>query len=133
MTEQEYKQKEEKIKQRNKDIQQKQKLHRMKKSRFPKFKKPSTSKIVLFIVFIICIQILWFSEHMAIVTGDTSYMYALIGVPCALIPTVLGYFHKSKCENVQGGITYDMAMSQVNDDDYSSTSDDTDSDDGAVG
>mgnify|MGYP007055266189 CR=1 FL=1 len=114
MTEQEFKQKEEKIKQR------------------PKFKKPSTSKIVLFIVFMICIQILWFSEHMAIVTGDTSYMYALIGVPCALIPTVLGYFHKSKCENVQGGITYDMAMSQANDDAYSSTSDD-DSDNGAVG
>ena len=61
MTEQEYKQKEAKIKERNKNITMKRKLHRMKKSRFPKFKKPSTSKIVLFIVFIICIQILCFS------------------------------------------------------------------------
>ena len=49
MTEQEYKQKEAKIKERNKNITMKRKLHRMKKSRFPKLKKPSTSKIVLFI------------------------------------------------------------------------------------
>nr|WP_297933197.1 hypothetical protein [uncultured Lachnoclostridium sp.] len=132
MTEQEYKQKEEKIKQRNKNIQMKQKLHRMKKSRFPKFKKPSTSKIVLFIVFVICIQILWFSEHMAITTGGTSYMYSLIGVPVTLIPTIISYYAKASRENRVGGITYDMAMTQQNTDNYSFTSDDTDSD-GAVG
>ena len=133
MTEQEYKQKEAKIKERNKNITMKRKLHRMKKSRLPKLKKPSTSKIVLFIVFSICIQILCFSEYMAITTGDTSYMYALIGVPCALIPTILGYFNKSKCENQRGGIVYDMAMSQQTG--YSSISDDeqTDSDDESVG
>ncbi len=133
MTEQEYKQKEAKIKERNKNITMKRKLHRMKKSRFPKLKKPSTSKIVLFIVFIICIQILCFSEYMAITTGDTSYMYALIGVPCTLIPTIIAYYAKAGKENTTGGITYDMAMSQQAD--YSSTVDeqiDTDSD-GAVG
>lgn len=128
MTEQEFRRKQVRIRKRNKNIVMKQKLCQMKKSRFPKFIKPSTSKIVLFIVFIICIQILCFSEYMAITTGDTSYMYALIGVPCALIPTILGYFNKSKCENQRGGIVYDMAMSQQTD--YSSISDDeqTDSD-----
>ena len=112
MTEQEYKQKEAKIKERNKNITMKRKLHRMKKSRLPKLKKPSTSKIVLFIVFIICIQILLFSEYMAVTTGDTSYMYALIGVPCTLIPTIIAYYAKAGKENMAGGITYDMAMSQ---------------------
>lgn len=132
MTEKEFKRKQTKIRIRNKNIVMKQKLRQMKKSRFPKFTKPSTSKIVLFIVFSICIQILCFSEYMAITTGDTSYMYALIGVPCALIPTILGYFNKSKCENQRGGIVYDMAMSQQTG--YSSISDDeqTDSDE-AVG
>ena len=133
MTEKEFKRKQTKIRIRNKNIVMKQKLRQMKKSRFPKFTKPSTSKIVLFIVFSICIQILCFSEYMAITTGDTSYMYALIGVPCALIPTILGYFNKSKCENQLGGIVYDMAMSQQTG--YSSISDDeqTDSDDESVG
>lgn len=131
MTEQEYKQKEAKIKERNKNITMKRKLHRMKKSRFPKFKKPSTSKIVLFIVFIICIQILCFSEYMAITTNDTSYMYALIGVPCTLIPTIIAYYAKASKENTTGGITYDMAMSQQAD--YSSTVDEQTDSDGAVG
>lgn len=126
MTEQEFRRKQVRIRKRNKNIVMKQKLRQMKKSRFPKFTKPSTSKIVLFIVFVICIQILCFSEYMAITTGDTSYMYALIGVPCALIPTILGYFNKSKCENQRGGIVYDMAMSQQTD--YSPISDDEQND-----
>ena len=134
MTEQEFKQKQEKIKQRNKNITMKQKLHRMKKSRFPKFKKPSTSKIVLFVVFVICIQILWFCEHMAITTGDTSYMYSLIGVPVTLIPIVISYYIKSSRENQIGGITYDMAMNQMNQqEDYSPTSDEDNGSDEAVG
>lgn len=133
MTEQEFKQKQEKIKKRNENIAMNQKLHQMKKSRFPKFKKPSTSKIVLFIVFVICIQILWFSEHMAMTTKDTSYMYSLIGVPVTLIPTVISYYIKASRENRVGGITYDMAMSQQNTNDYSSTSNEQTDSDNAVG
>lgn len=125
MTEQEYKQKEEKIKQRNKNIQMKQKLHRMKKSRFSKFKKIRTSKKVLWTVIAICLEILFFSEYMALKTEDTSFMYALIGVATTLIPTALGYFKMSDNEHKRGQFETPL-------DDYSSTSDDTDSD-GAVG
>lgn len=64
----------------------------------------------MFVVFAICLQILWFSEHMISLTGDTSYMYALIGIPAALIPTILGYYAKASKENQVGGITYDTAM-----------------------
>ena len=47
-------------------------------------------------------------------TGDTSYMYALIGIPAALIPTILGYYAKASRENQIGGITYDSAMAGLN-------------------
>lgn len=42
--------------------------------------------------------------------GDMSAMYALISVPVTLVPIVVGYFHKSRIQNSEGGITYDMAM-----------------------
>lgn len=128
MTEQEYKQKEAKIKERNKNITMKLKLHRMKKSRF-KFKKIRTSKKVLWTIIVICLEILFFSEYMALKTEDTSFMYALIGVATTLIPTALGYFKMSDNEHKRG--QFEMSLN----DDNSSISDgdeQTDSD-GAVG
>ena len=38
----------------------------------------------------------------------------LIGIPATLIPIIWGYYSKAKAENTQGGITYDMAMMQLN-------------------
>lgn len=73
-------------------------------------KKWSTSKIVLLVVFILCIEIVIFSEVMMNKFGDLSAMYALIGVPVSLVPICLGYFKKSSIENSVNGITYDMAM-----------------------
>lgn len=128
MTEQEYKQKETKIKERNKNITMKRKLHRMKKSRF-KFKKIRTSKKVLWTIIVICLEILFFSEYMALKTEDTSFMYALIGVATTLIPTALGYFKMSDNEHKRG--QFEMPLNE----DYSSISDgdeQTDSDN-AVG
>lgn len=116
MTEQEYKQKEAKIKERNKNITMKRKLHRMKKSRF-KFKKIRTSKKVLWTIIVICLEILFFSEYMALKTEDTSFMYALIGVATTLIPTVLGYFKMSDNEHKRG--QFEMSLNE----DYSSISD----------
>lgn len=97
------------------------------KRRFPKLKKPNTSKLIVFVVFIICLQILWFSEHMVMVTGDTSYMYVLIGIPAALIPTIMGYFQKSRLENTSSsGYVYETRMAQLKNDldNQSSTTDD---------
>ena len=112
MTKQEYNEKLKQIKERNKQIEMKQNLKEAKVKRF-QLKKPNTSKLIVFVVFLICLQILWFSEHMVNLTGDTSYMYALIGVPAALIPTILGYYAKASKENQVGGITYDTAMSNL--------------------
>ena len=112
MTKQEYNEKLKQIKERNKQIEMKRNLKEAKVKRF-QLKKPNTSKLIVFVVFIICLQILWFSEHMVNLTGDTSYMYALIGIPAALIPTILGYYAKASKENQVGGITYDTAMSNL--------------------
>lgn len=73
-------------------------------------KKISTSKVILFVVFLICIEILIFCEVMMDKYGDMSAMYALISVPVTLVPIVLGYLIKSKAENTQHGITYEIAM-----------------------
>ena len=101
-------------------IQQKKRQYEMRKElreakrRFPKFKKPNTSKLIVFVVFLICLQILWFSEHMVTVTGDTSYMYVLIGIPAALIPTIIGYYNKSRAENIaSSGYVYETRMAQL--------------------
>ena len=109
LTSREYELELKKIKAQNRQIEMKRNLKAAKVKRF-NLKKPNTSKLIVFVVFAICLQILWFSEHMISLTGDTSFMYALIGIPAALIPTILGYYAKASKENQVGGITYDTAM-----------------------
>ena len=109
LTSREYELELKKIKAQNRQIEMKRNLKAAKVKRF-NLKKPNKSKLIVFVVFAICLQILWFSEHMISLTGDTSYMYALIGIPAALIPTILGYYAKASKENQVGGITYDTAM-----------------------
>lgn len=75
-----------------------------------KLKLPSTSKLVLLIVFLLCIEIVGFCQYAMIALGDASAMYVMIGVPTTLVPVVLAYYWKSKAENSKDGITYDMAM-----------------------
>ena len=109
LTSREYELELKKIKAQNRQIEMKRNLKAAKVKRF-NLKKPNTSKLIVFVVFAICLQILFFSEHMISLTGYTSYMYALIGIPAALIPTILGYYAKASKENQVGGITYDTAM-----------------------
>lgn len=86
----------------------------MKEKNKLKFKFPSTSKLVLFAVFLMCIEILIFSQYAMLRFGDISAMYTLIGVPVALIPTICMYMNKSKAENTSGGIVYETAMHELN-------------------
>lgn len=114
MTSREYELELKKIKAKNRQIEMKRNLKAAKVKRF-NLKKPNTSKLIVFVVFAICLQILWFSEHMISLTEDTSYMYALIGIPTALIPTVISYFNKSKIENTSdSGFIYEARMAELN-------------------
>lgn len=76
-------------------------------------KKPSTSKMLLWALIIICVEIVVFCEYAMLKLYDTSAMYALIGVPAALAPSLIGYFQKSMKENTVGGIVYDAALGEA--------------------
>ena len=113
ITEKEYKNRMKKIKEKNASKERKLKLREEKNRYGFKFRFPSTSKIVLFIVFSICVEILIFSQYAMIELRDLNAMYALISVPVTLVPIALGYYWKSKNENTTGGITYETAINQM--------------------
>lgn len=79
----------------------------------PKRKLPSTSKLVLAGIMVICVEIIVFCEWLMVKTMDTSAMYALIGVVSGLAVSIFGYYSKAKAENTVGGITYEAAMHEL--------------------
>lgn len=97
--------------------QQKKYKENLKAARYKgkKRAKMPTSKKVLWVVVLLCLQILFFSEFCAIKFSDTSFLYALIGVPTTLIPAVISYMNKSKAENTGPngeGITWQSMMNE---------------------
>lgn len=85
------------------------------------------SKTILLLISLFCVEIAIFAEVFMWHYGDSNALYALIGIPVALMPTVIAYFNKSAKENCKDGITYDMAMLEANNImAESSTVDDTD-------
>lgn len=112
MTEKEYKRKMKKVAEQNKSYERKQAIKDAKVQKKIKF--PATSKIVLFSMIILCVQIVIFAEYAMLKLENMSAMYALIGIPVALTPTIWGYYSKSKAENTKGGITYETAMAKMN-------------------
>lgn len=110
MTEEEFQSRLLKIQSRNLSKARKARLKKEKEKYKPKRKLPSTSKLILLIVFLLCIEIIIFSEYAMLVLGDASAMYVLIGVPTTLVPTVISYYNKSRAENTVGGITFETVM-----------------------
>lgn len=110
LSEKEYEARMNKIKEHNASKQRKQKLKEEKRKHMPKFKLPSTSKLVLLGAILLCLEIVIFCEYVMIALGDTSAMYVLIGIPATLIPVIWGYYSKSKAENTSGGIVFETAM-----------------------
>ena len=114
ISEREYETRMKRIRWENESKERKRKLKEEKRKSFQKFKLPSTSKLILIGAVLLCLQIVIFCEYTMITLGDTSAMYVLIGIPATLIPIIWSYYSKSKAENTQGGIVYDMAMMQLN-------------------
>lgn len=102
-----------KAKRRNETIEYKRRLREERMKYWPKFILPSTSKIVLIVAAILCVEILFFCQWMIVKTGDTNALYAMVGVITALSSIVIGYFVKSTKQNTAGGITYETAMAQL--------------------
>ncbi len=110
----EYKAQLKEIKENNKSIKRMQLLNDEKNKMKKKFRMPSTSKLVLWAVILFSLEIVFFIEYCMVKYADFSATYALIGIPATIIPTILGYFYKSKAENTQGGIVYESAMMTEN-------------------
>lgn len=113
MTQTEYDSKLKKIKEHNLNKERILKLKQEKNKFKSKKKTPSTSKLVLLGVILLCLEIVIFCEYAMVHLGDTSALYALIGIPVAIAPTVVSYYMKSKAENTEGGIIYETAMAQI--------------------
>lgn len=114
MTKQQFETELEKIQRRNETIEYRRRLREERWKSIPKFTLPSTSKIVLIVSGILCIEILAFCQYMIMVTGDTNALYAMVGALFTFMAVVLGYFVKSTKENSAGGITYETAMAGLN-------------------
>lgn len=76
-------------------------------------RKPCWSKAMMAVVYVICIEIIVYAEAVMWVRHDLSALYALIGVPAAMLGVFWAYAEKSKCENTKGGITYDIALREA--------------------
>lgn len=99
-----------KAKRRNEAIEYRRRLREERTKHWPKFVRPSTSKIVLIVAAILCVEILFFCQWMIVRTGDTNALYAMVGTIATLATVVLGYFVKSTRENTAGGLIYESTM-----------------------
>lgn len=114
LSEREYETRLRRLKTINRSKERKHKLKEEERKYKTKLKLPSTSKLILIGAVLLCLEIVIFCEYTMIKLGDTSAMYVLIGIPATLIPVIWGYYSKSKAENTIGGIVYDTAMMQLN-------------------
>lgn len=101
-----------KAKKRNDNIEYRRMLRKERMKYWPKFVMPSTSKIVLIVAAILCVEILFFCQYMILKTGDTNALYAMVGTIATLATVVLGYFVKSTRENTAGGLVYESTMAE---------------------
>ena len=93
-----------------------QQIKEIDKSSKPKKKRTPSSKKYMILMLTIAIEIVFFIEYITIRTGDTSCLYVLASIPVTtLVPSLMSYFKKSRIENSSGGIVYDMAMNQTQD------------------
>lgn len=114
MSKKEYKDKLKIINAHNEQVKMKRSLRSARFNNMPKFKKPNTSKLLVFIVLLINLQIIWYVEYVIDKWGDLSALYALIGVPVTLVPTLLGYMHKSQIENTaDSGYVYEARVAEL--------------------
>lgn len=109
ISELEYEKEMKQIRRMNESKKRQQKLKAEKaKSR----KKFSNSKLVLWamvlLVFAIAIWFMYESHRLC----DLSQSYALLGIVASLAPVIFGYYSKSKAENTEGGIIYETAMKE---------------------
>ncbi len=101
------------VKAKNQQLLYRREIRKERFRYFPKFVMPSTSKLVLIVSALLCVEVLAFCQYMIWLTGDTSTLYAMVGSLFTFMGVVLGYFVKATKENSVGGITYESAMAEL--------------------
>ena len=132
ISEKEYNLRMKQIQRENEAKERARKLKEEKRKGKPKRKLPSTSKLILLGMILLCIQIVIFCEYAVMTLYDASSLYVLIGIPAALAPIIWGYYSKSKAENTSGGIVYETAMAGMQSN-SEPINDDITAEDGSVG
>jgi len=100
MSDKEYYERMSKAREISKVRRRKQKLKEIRNEGKPeKKKKFEFSKLIVFFVFLMCMEILIFSQVLLWNTKDTSALYSLIAIPSTLVPTLVLYYGKAKMEN----------------------------------
>ena len=113
MTKSQFDSKMAKAKRRNENIEYRRLLRDERMKYWPRVVLPATSKIVLIVAAILCVEILFFCQWMIVKTGDTNALYAMVGALVSFVPVIVSYFVKSTKENTKFGITYETAMAQL--------------------
>lgn len=104
-----------------------QQIKKIDKSSKPKRKRTPSSKKYMILMLTIAIEIVFFIEYITLRTGDTSCLYVLASIPVTtLVPSLMSYFKKSRIENSSGGIVYDTAMNQRQDNEEAINDEDAD-------
>lgn len=113
MTEKQFNAKMQKLQRKNQVIEYKRKLREEQFRLFPKLKLPSTSKIVLIVSAMLCVEILVFCQYVILTTGDTNALYAMVGSLFTFMGIVIEYMIKSCKENSKHGVVYETAMASL--------------------
>lgn len=124
------------LKQIQKENQAKERARKLKEEKRKgrkKLKLPSTSKLILLGMILLCVQIVLFCEYAMMKLYDASSLYVLVGIPAALAPIIWGYYSKAKAENTAGGLIYDIAMAEMQNNNEEEIYDEATDEDGAVG
>ena len=93
------------------------KLKEEKRKYKPKIKLPSTSKLVVAYLFVVLNIVLFYAMYMMYHFAELTYLGVLITDVASQILVFLIYAVKSAKENSQNGITYEMAMLEHQQDD----------------
>lgn len=129
LTKEEYNVRLKKIKRNNESKERKYKLKEEKNKGKSTFKLPSTSKLIASYLFLILNVVLVYAMVAMWYFKDLTYLGVLITDIAAQVLTYLIYSRKSTVENSVGGITYDMAMAKLKQDNkIEEKIDDSDSD-----
>lgn len=110
LSEEEYNSRLKKIELKNITKERKRKLREEKNKYKQKIKLPSTSKLFLWLGFLLFIEIIFFCQYLAIKTLDTTPLVAMIGAIGGLISMFYTYSKKSTIENSRDGIVFETAM-----------------------